>query len=149
MVLIVVSHPINSQHHKADSIGQKPRPKLPQFMSQAEPGHSRYDWDLDIEHHQGHRDSKDAIGQGFNSGLAESSTRTRVAHDETPYRVCRSGSVPFSDWIVLTGVALGVCRWPGLITVRHQAKLLFSGGPPWQSLRRPSRATLGASSAAR
>ena len=97
MILIVVSHPVNTEHDEADNVREKTRPQLDQFVSQVPLIHVRYGSDLDVEHHQRHRNSKDAVCQGFNSRLAESADQIRVAHNELRIRVRLDDRVHFSD----------------------------------------------------
>src|SRR5262245_62523347 len=63
MILIVMSYPVNTEHDEADNVREKARPQLDQFVSQVQSIHLRYGRDLDVEHHQGHRDGKDVVRQ--------------------------------------------------------------------------------------
>ena len=79
-ILVVVSHPVNTEHDEADNVREKTRPQLDQLVLQVQMVHRGYRGDLDVEHYQSHCNGKDAIRQGFNSRLAECCAQIAELH---------------------------------------------------------------------
>jgi hypothetical protein len=78
VILVVVPHPVDAEHHEADRVDEELRPQAEQFADERFgrriAGKLR---DLDVEDHQRHRDGKDTVAQRLDSGLREAAGRHR------------------------------------------------------------------------
>lgn len=62
--LVMVADPVDAEHHEADRVAEQLRSERCQVADSQAVGDVR---DVDLEHHQGHRDGEHAVGQGLDA----------------------------------------------------------------------------------